>query len=211
MNSFDKNLKHLRTQRNLKQEDLAERLNVTRQTVSGWETGRRQPDLDTLKKLAEALDVDLHELIYGNKPGAYPRFQRKYVIRTTVFGSIVAILLLFRLLIFPYLKIMLNTFHLGPLLTICYVFLPQLGSFALGSFIPVVIQLFIPVAMKKESRSRCLICGIVAIFPVILFWIGIPPCSRWILYPVGAVFLTYIFPAASGLCITLGATSNSVD
>ena len=35
-------------------EELAEKLNVTRQTVSGWETGRRQPDLDTLKELADS-------------------------------------------------------------------------------------------------------------------------------------------------------------
>ena len=65
MNSFDKNLKRLRIRNHLKQEDLAKQLNVTRQTVSGWETGRRQPDLDMLKKLAEALDVDMQELIYG--------------------------------------------------------------------------------------------------------------------------------------------------
>ena len=53
MNAFDKNLKRLRKERNLKQEDLAQRLHVTRQTVSGWETGRRQPDLDTLKELVD--------------------------------------------------------------------------------------------------------------------------------------------------------------
>ena len=52
MNTFDRNLQRLRKLRNMKQEDLAQRMNVSRQTVSGWETGRRQPDLDTLKKLA---------------------------------------------------------------------------------------------------------------------------------------------------------------
>ena len=56
MNTFPNNLKRLRKASGLKQEELAERLNVTRQTVSGWETGRRQPDLDTLKLLAETLE-----------------------------------------------------------------------------------------------------------------------------------------------------------
>ena len=70
MNAFDKNLRRLRIRRNLKQEDLAELVHVTRQTVSGWETGRRQPDLQMLQKLAEALDADVHELIYGTKEEA---------------------------------------------------------------------------------------------------------------------------------------------
>lgn len=211
MNSFDKNLKRLRNQRNLKQEDLAERINVTRQTISGWETGRRQPDLDTLKKLAEVLDVDVHELIYGNKPGAYPKFQRKYVICTKVFGGIMVILLLFRLLILPYLQIMINTFHWGPLLTICYDFLPQVGSFAFGSLFPGVIQLFMPVRMKKRSRLWCLVGGLTAILPVILFWLEVRPWSRWILSKIGNAMLTFILPAISGTSAMFGTLCQIAD
>lgn len=113
MSSFESNLKRLRTRQGLKQEELAQKMSVTRQTVSGWETGRRQPDLETLKKLAKVLDVDIHELIYGNKPGEYPQFQKKYVIQTAVLGSIVAIILLFRLLIWPYFKVLCSTKHWG--------------------------------------------------------------------------------------------------
>ena len=91
MNSFDNNLRRLRNRKNLKQEELAERMHVSRQTISGWETGRRQPDLDTLKKLADALDADIHELIYGSKPEEYPKFQRKYVLRTAVSGVLAAV------------------------------------------------------------------------------------------------------------------------
>lgn len=73
MNSFENNLKRLRNRKNLKQEELAELMNVSRQTISGWETGRRQPDLDTLKRLAETLDVDIHVLIYGNEPDEWQK------------------------------------------------------------------------------------------------------------------------------------------
>lgn len=51
MNSFDENLKRLRILQNMSQEDLAMRMNITHQTVSGWEPGRSQPDLDTIKNL----------------------------------------------------------------------------------------------------------------------------------------------------------------
>ena len=47
------------------QEELAEKLFVTRQTVSNYETGKSQPDIDTLLSIATALDTDINTLIYG--------------------------------------------------------------------------------------------------------------------------------------------------
>ena len=211
MNTFEKNLKRLRSQRNLKQEDLAEQLSVTRQTVSGWETGRRQPDLDTLKKLAEALDVDVHELIYGVKPGTYPMYQRKYVLCSAITGGIAAALLLFRLFILPSLTVMGNTYRWGSLLTISCVLLPQVGAFAIGCFFPGLIRLFVPVHMNKRSRLCCMVAGLAAILPVILFWLGIRPWSRWILYKIGEALLLYILPALSGTGIMLGTHSEVTD
>lgn len=49
-------LKNLREKNNLTQEQLAERVQVTRQAVSRWETGETQPNTDTLKLLSRVLD-----------------------------------------------------------------------------------------------------------------------------------------------------------
>ena len=65
MNAVGKNLKQLRQREKLTQDALAERLHVTRQAVSSWETGKTQPDIETLTTLAEALNADVRELIYG--------------------------------------------------------------------------------------------------------------------------------------------------
>ena len=67
MANVAKNVKSLRTEKKLTQEELAERLFVTRQTVSSWETGRTQPDVDMLLALASVLDTDVETLIYGKK------------------------------------------------------------------------------------------------------------------------------------------------
>ena len=48
MNAVAKNLKSIRTQKGYTQDDLAEALHVTRQTVSSWETGRSEPDIGML-------------------------------------------------------------------------------------------------------------------------------------------------------------------
>lgn len=65
MASVAKHIRRLRTEQHLTQEDLAGKLFVTRQTVSAWETGKAQPDLETLERIAAALGVEVTELIYG--------------------------------------------------------------------------------------------------------------------------------------------------
>lgn len=56
-------LKTLRENRNLTQEQLAERVLVTRQAVSRWETGETQPNTDTLKLLSREFDVSINTLL----------------------------------------------------------------------------------------------------------------------------------------------------
>ena len=53
----------LRTQHNLSQGDLANELNVSRQSISKWENGNSTPDLEKIVKLAEIFNVSLDELI----------------------------------------------------------------------------------------------------------------------------------------------------
>ena len=60
----------LRTETGLSQTDLAEALEVSRQSVSKWETGASIPDLDKLVKLAEIFHVTLDELVKGQPPQA---------------------------------------------------------------------------------------------------------------------------------------------
>ena len=65
MASVAKHIRRLRAEQHMTQEDLAEKLFVTRQTVSAWETGKAQPDLETLERIAVVLGVEVTELIYG--------------------------------------------------------------------------------------------------------------------------------------------------
>ena len=65
MRDIGKNIRALRQQKHLTQEEFAEKLFVTRQTVSNYENGRSRPDIDTLEKIAGLLGTDLNALIYG--------------------------------------------------------------------------------------------------------------------------------------------------
>lgn len=58
----------LRTERNLSQGDLAEALEVSRQSISKWETDSSVPELDKLVKLSELFEISLDELVRDKKP-----------------------------------------------------------------------------------------------------------------------------------------------
>ena len=53
----------LRNEKGMSQEDLAEKLYVTRQAVSRWETGETVPNTETLKRLSKLFDVSINTLL----------------------------------------------------------------------------------------------------------------------------------------------------
>ena len=57
-----------RVQRRLSQQEVAEQLEVSRQSVSKWETDGAVPELDKLVKLCELFEVSLDELVQGKTP-----------------------------------------------------------------------------------------------------------------------------------------------
>ncbi|MBD5542660.1 MAG: helix-turn-helix domain-containing protein [Lachnospiraceae bacterium] len=60
-------LKKLRKEKGITQEQLAERFYVSSRTVSRWETGTNMPDLDILIEMADYYEVDIRELIDGER------------------------------------------------------------------------------------------------------------------------------------------------
>lgn len=61
---IETNLKNLRKNSGLTQKQVAEKLNVTRQAVSSYESGRTQPDLDTIKRIADIYKVNISDIVY---------------------------------------------------------------------------------------------------------------------------------------------------
>ena len=65
--SFKENLARYRKSAGMSQEDLADKLQLTRQTISKWENGLSEPDLATLQQLCTLLQVSPDELLLGKK------------------------------------------------------------------------------------------------------------------------------------------------
>ena len=56
-------LKEARQKKNLSQNEVAEKLNISRQAVSRWETGKGSPDINTLPLLSKLYDISIDELL----------------------------------------------------------------------------------------------------------------------------------------------------
>ena len=59
-------IKNRRTAAGISQEELAERIFISRQTLSNWETGKTYPDINSLLRLSEVFHVSLDELVKGD-------------------------------------------------------------------------------------------------------------------------------------------------
>lgn len=94
MRDIGKNIKALRQEKNLTQEALAERLFVTRQTVSNYENGKTRPDVDMIMKIAQVLDTDANAVFYGlPAPPERKSTYRRLIFSAVLLGAVVAIFL----------------------------------------------------------------------------------------------------------------------
>ena len=63
--SISNNLRQLRLNSGLTQEQVAEKIGVTRQALSSYESGRTRPDIDMLLRLSEVYGTDIDGVVYG--------------------------------------------------------------------------------------------------------------------------------------------------
>ena len=125
MRDIGKNIRTLRERRGLTQEELAQALFVTRQTVSNYETGKSRPDIDMLVSIAQVLETDVNQVLYGLPPEQDRQREVRYL---AVGCLIVAAIFLVLTLPRPLLNEMLMRRYVGALLvmTLTYLLRPAL-------------------------------------------------------------------------------------
>ena len=77
-------LAELRKENKMTQEQQAEKLNVSRRTISRWETGSNMPDIDILIELSDLYVVDLREILNGERKSEKMRNETKETVLQAV-------------------------------------------------------------------------------------------------------------------------------
>ena len=63
---LNEQIKKYRTEMNISQEELAEKIYVTRQSISNWENGKTYPDIHSLLLLSSLFGISLDQLVKGD-------------------------------------------------------------------------------------------------------------------------------------------------
>ena len=94
MVAIGERIKESRKQKSLTQQELAEKLNVTRSAISNWEVGRNYPDLDLIIQISELFGITLDQLLKEDTAMVQKisTEQRKGVIRKRILSIIVPLL-----------------------------------------------------------------------------------------------------------------------
>lgn len=90
---FNENLKYLRKRERITQEQLAEKLNVSRQAVTKWESGQSLPDIENLKEIAYIFSVSIDSLVGDIESKSTAKIKKKINdIGYFIFGIVILIL-----------------------------------------------------------------------------------------------------------------------
>ena len=217
MNPVAKNLKTVRMKAGYTQNDLAQALHVTRQTVSSWETGRSEPDIATLTALAEYLQTDVTSLIYGPKAPPYQIMQKKYRVWCVILGLVALSGFAAHLWLRPWLIAQrVRTYDVVPYALYQTALVPVCLA-AAGAFFPCLLSLWTNTGLKKPWRAAALILGAAMLVPVLGCALQFAARTRtpdvstlklWFPFvlqdPNGVELWTHAMPIISGICLFLG-------
>lgn len=172
MANVGKNIKQIRIKKKMTQDDLADKLFVSRQTISNYETGRSNPDIEMLIKIAEVLETDVNILIFGIPT---PPDKKQDYIKLIISLSITLLLSIGIGIYTPYAeKWMKDTFDYG-LMFINIIFLHPLLLLSLGYCLMQAFRILFG-AKPLTGKIFTIIHHIIIAFLVVYGIIVIPFC-----------------------------------
>ena len=87
-------IKHYRNEKGLSQEELAERIFVTRQSISNWENNKNYPDINSIVLLSEVFEISIDNLIKGDLEQMKNEINSEEVKKLNFYATMMGILML---------------------------------------------------------------------------------------------------------------------
>lgn len=186
---FGKKLQELRNRQGLTQEQLAQRIFVSRTAVSKWESGRGTPSIDSLKRISELFSVTIDELLSSEELLTFTEGKQKRFC-DLVFGLLdISVLMFFFLPLFAQKaggKVMavslLAVDSTLPCLKMLY--FVCVGLIVLIGVLTLALQDFKNAVWVKTQRAVSLA---LSVFTVFLFTLGLHPYAASLLFALSVI------------------------
>ena len=91
---LNEQIKKYRTEMNISQEELAEKIYVTRQSISNWENGKTYPDIHSLLLLSSLFGISLDQLVKGDIEIMKEEIKKEEIAKMNRYGKIYTIMLI---------------------------------------------------------------------------------------------------------------------
>lgn len=219
MDRFSQNLRRARKAAGLTQQQLADRLHVTRQSVSSWELGRTEPDLQTLTELAEVFGTGAGDLLGEQEKMAYARFQRRFVLGFAACAGLILAVFCMELGLFSYWR-KLHDFGAMLYAALWKLATPPLLWYLAGLGAVCFFAMWSPVRCGKQARLALVLAALALGLPVLALMaqylavalgnldgvrVWLAPLLR---RPAGRTAIQIILPVLSGICTGLFCCSE---
>ena len=171
MTAIGNNIKSNRQKLGITQEQLAEKINVTRQAVSNWENGKTEPDLETISVIAEVFGIDSYDLINNKTAKTLYNFKKNRFFKTAVIFGILAIMGLIITIILeePSIRLRKEYYKAELYMVLAYIIEHLIGLF-FGISIAFFSKIVTNFSVKNKILRICvLILGIVSAILTTLF------------------------------------------
>lgn len=185
--TISERLYNLRKEKKVSQEELANELGVSRQTISKWETGESSPDFDKIAPLCEYFGITSDELLTGRTN----IIEAKDSDRKRIFARNIAISVSLYILALVAIIIMAAVFNL-----------PEIGAGIFFAIIAVATGLIVYTAINystkkekketKKDRTVKQVCEIIDIIGVVVYFL--------VSFTTGAWHITWLIFLVIGLC-----------
>ncbi len=188
-----KRIRRLRLEAGMKQEELAEKLYVTRQAVSAWENGKTAVSLEYLTAYSEFFGVSTDELIYGKKPGdeLYEPYQKKYKLCCMICGAVLALCVVLHFTLWPWVnELAVNHFVVLPRVLYTFIVHGAVGI-CIGMLLPSIMSLKADIRLGVRGRRTAAIAAAVLVLAYV--WCILSMFTGFgLILPIYRLVLNYI-------------------
>ena len=181
MTEISRQIRNIRREKGITQDMMASKIHVTRQTISGWETGRTHPDVDQLPEIAASLGITVEELLGEDAAGTSYQVSVKSRVCIIAVCGVMLVMLAFvhghsyPLLIHAAVKLHREWILAGYLLTAC-----PLAGFLAGIILYELLSIFLIIATSARMErtawiiSAVMLAASAAQLVLLIFGITVP-------------------------------------